>query len=175
MLGDQDDLDDRNRASSTAFSRTDDPLRGGDFRQIYRSADLDVEALIQTGPDAGRSGVGARQNELDDGWYGHPSSMRDGQRRIGVSQNAAARRDAADRIFASRGAMSRNVRSRSRRVPALDGILHPPGGPGGKADRFQIVFLAETLDAVERPAAQGLGIRLAGRLAEAPAGVGLAI
>jgi hypothetical protein len=64
MLGGQDDLDDRNRASSTAFSRTDDPLLDGEFRQIYRLADLDLEALIQTGPDAGRSGAVARQNEL---------------------------------------------------------------------------------------------------------------
>jgi hypothetical protein len=126
----RDDLDDWNRASSTASSRTDDRHQDGDSWQIRQSADLDGEVLIQTEPGAVRSGTGVRQIERVDVRYGRPSSMPDGLRRTAVGQNAAVR-IAAGQVAAGQGAVSRTGRDRFQRVPAWDGNLPLPGAPSG--------------------------------------------
>lgn len=128
-----DDLDERNRASSTASSRRGDRRQDGDSHQFHQSADLDAAIPIQTVPGAVRSGEGVRQIEQADGRCDRPSSMPDGQRRTAAARNAVGRfaedQFAEDQIAADQGAMRRIGRDQFQRVPALDGILPVPDAP----------------------------------------------
>ena len=94
-----------------------------------------------------------------------------------MSPNAVVHWNVADRIVVDRTdsyqvAASRTGQDQFLRVRALDGILRLPGGaPGAKADHFQIVSLAETLDEVEAQ----VNPRLGRGLAESQADVGPAV
>lgn len=156
-----DDLDDRNRVSSTASSRRGERHQDGDSLQIHRSADLDVPSRVQTVPGAVRTWAGVPQIEPRDGRFDRPSSMPDGLRRTVAGQNVVSQ-NAVDRIAEDPVAMNRNGRDRFQRDPTWDGSLHLQFASDAKGGHFQTVSSAEIRVAVRTQADRGITEQLAG-------------
>jgi hypothetical protein len=156
-----DDLDDRNRVSSTASSRRGERHRDGDSLQIHQSADLDALRLIQTVPGAVRTWAGVPQIEPADGRCDRPSSMPDGLHRTVAGPNVASQ-NAVDRIAVDRVAMNRKGRDRFQHVPTWGGRLRLPDAASALAGHFQIVSSAEIRVAVRTQADRGITEQLAG-------------
>jgi len=155
------DLGERNRASSTASSRTGARCQYGDSPQIHRSADPDAEVLIRILPDAVRSAAGVPQTEPVDGWCDRPSSMPGDPRRTAAAPNVAAlnvaSQNAVDQISLGQGAMSRTGRVRFERLLGEDGSFHFPVASDAQVGHFQIasgaeIRVAAKTEAVRQPA-----------------------
>jgi hypothetical protein len=145
-------LDDQNRASSTASSRTGDRHPVGDALEIHQSADPHALSLIQTVPDGARNAAGVPQTEPAEGLGDRPSSMpANGLRRTAGAQNVVSQ-DASERIAVGQAGVSQTGRDWFQRVRAWDENLHLPGAPGAKAGQFQTVSSAEIRGAVRAQA-----------------------
>jgi hypothetical protein len=164
-----DDLDERNRASSTASSRRGERHQDGDSPQIHPSAALDAEELIRILPDPVRSASGVPQTEPLDGRCDRPSSMSGGPRRTAPAPNVVALNVASqnpvDQISLGQGVVSRNGWGRIGRLRFGDGTLRRQVASGAKVGQFQTPSSAEIRGAAKTEAVRLQAERLADDLA----------